>query len=325
MAKRAAEFDIMKGIGILLVITAHFFGWNHPWLSRGINSFHMPMFFIVAGYFSKSFVNWPDVWSNIKKYACRLLPAYIFTQLFIVGWCILTALFLGGEWSDVIRESLSLVWGDVKGPATPWGNLSIGVIWFLIALFVAKSILQVISKYNGWAIPISFALSIGALLLYKVLPYSIWSISMGLIALPFVTIGWWVRNHEIPLWLKITLVLCWIAAIIFSTMNMYEYEWRFYPLDVLGACGGTYCLYLISKWISDHFKFTTKSFAYLGICSLAIMCFHDIEMYCHLGNHVIALFPVSFPEWAYYIFRYVLTVALAMIAIKTPIIKRLFT
>lgn len=325
MAKRAAEFDIMKGIGILLVITAHFFGWNHPWMSKIINSFHMPMFFIVAGYFSKSFSSWDETWSNIKKYARRLIPAFVFTQLCIIGWCILMVFTKEGDWSTVIRESLSLLWADMKGPETPWGKLSIGVIWFLMALFVSKSVLLVISKFKGWAIPISLALSIGSLLISSVFPYSIWCISIGLIALPFVTIGWWVKEHQIPSWLKIGIVVCWIAQICFSELAMYDYDWGCYPLDVLGACGGTYCLYMICKWISNHFKITTKSFAYLGICSLAIMCFHDIEMYCHLGNHVIALIPISFPKWAYYVFRYILTITLAMVAIKTPLIKRLFT
>lgn len=54
---RNVTFDIMKGIGIMLMVTCHFFGWNHPVMDKVINSFHMPMFFIIAGYFSQPYID----------------------------------------------------------------------------------------------------------------------------------------------------------------------------------------------------------------------------------------------------------------------------
>ncbi len=52
MKQRNLTFDIMKGIGILLVLIGHV--WQLPdSIHQTIYSFHMPMFFIVAGYFSK--------------------------------------------------------------------------------------------------------------------------------------------------------------------------------------------------------------------------------------------------------------------------------
>lgn len=58
MNQRSSEFDILKGIGILLVIIGHVCyylmkgggGWAN-W-HRIIDSFHMPLFFFVSGYFS---------------------------------------------------------------------------------------------------------------------------------------------------------------------------------------------------------------------------------------------------------------------------------
>ena len=58
LVERDRTFDIMKGIGILLMITAHFFNWNHLVLGRCINSFHMPMFFCLSGYFYKYKSDW---------------------------------------------------------------------------------------------------------------------------------------------------------------------------------------------------------------------------------------------------------------------------
>ncbi len=324
LKRRDVTFDVMKGIGILLVITAHFFSWNHPILGRSITSFHMPMFFLVAGYFSKPFVSWDDTRVQLKKYARRLLPAFVFTQVFRIMWAVLMALTKGEGWGPVIKETLSLFWADPNGPNTVWGNLSIGVTWFLIALFVAKCALLVLTKWEKLVLPVSIILSVGAFLLHKVFPHSIWCISVGLTALPFVAIGWWTRNHTIPVWGLIVCVVCWFFAIFYSNLGMYDMEWKCFPLDFLGACGGTFCLYLVSGFLSKFCGFLSRFFAILGIWSLAIMCFHDIEMHCHLGNHVMALFPFTLPLWGKFVFRYFLTIALAAIAVKTPVLKRVF-
>lgn len=322
--RRDRTFDIMKGIGILLVITAHFFSWNHPLLGRSITSFHMPMFFIVAGYFSKTFSTWEEAGLSIKKYARRLLPAFVFTQVFIILWAVLMELTKGEGWNPVIRETLSLLWADPHGLDTPWGRLTIGVIWFLFALLVAKCLLLVLSRLKGWAIPISILMAIAALLLHRVFPYSIWCISVGLTALPFLTIGWWARTHKIPVWIIVVCVICWVLAVVYSHLGMYDMDWGCYPLDFLGACGGTCCLYLVSRFISRRLILFPKMLAILGIWSLAIMCFHDLEMHCHLGNHVMALFPFTLPIWGKYLFRYLLTIGLAAIAVNTPIIRKVF-
>ena len=314
----------MKGIGILLVITAHFFSWNHPILDKVITSFHMPMFFLVAGYFSKSFTTWPEAKTQMKKYAKRLLPAFVFTEVIIILWAILMALTKAEGWNEPILHTLSLFWADPHGPATPWGTMYIGVVWFLVALFVAKCLMLPLSRLKGWAIPVSIVLAIGAILMHRLYPHSIWCFSLALTALPFLTIGWWVRSHKIPVWLIVVCIVGWVGAIAYSHLGMYDFEWDCYPLDFIGACGGTYCLYLFSRLIGKYLKVIPRAFAILGIWSLAIMCFHDLETHCRWGNHVMALFPLALPLWGKYVFRYSLTIALAAVAVHTPVLKKLF-
>ena len=108
-----------------------------------------------------------------------------------------------------------------------------------------------------------FTLAVSALLLHKMFPYSIWCISLGLVALPFVTLGWWLRSHTLPLWTKLLAIGCWILAIGVSYLGMYDFEWKIYPLDVVGACGGTYVLYLLSKLIDRHLKYVSKGLTYV--------------------------------------------------------------
>lgn len=284
----------------------------------------MPMFFIVAGYFSKTCSDWEDAKTRIKKYAKRLLPAFVFTQGAIVLWTAIMAWTKNEAWSSVIREGLSLLWADPYGPETPWGCLTIGVVWFLIALFVSKLILLLLSKLGGWSIPVSILLSVGAVLLHGFFPYSILCLSLGLVASPFLTIGWWWRTHNFPIWIPIVCVVCWVFAIVFSKLDLFEYTWHCYPLDFLGACGGTVVLYFLSRLIGKNLGFFARGLAILGIWSLAIMCFHNLETHCRLGSHVMAIFPFTLPIWGQYAFRYLLTVALAGVAVHMPILKKVF-
>lgn len=324
-SNRDSTFDIMKGIGIILVITCHFFGWNHPLMDRVINSFHMPMFFIVAGYFSKPHIDSLIDRNNIKKYIRRLLPAFVFTQLLIVCWSVLMAVSGNVLWDKVVSDFLSVLWADPFGPMTPWGKLSIGVIWFLLSLLIAKIILIPLSRTGGWAIPISLVLAYVAILLHSVWPYSILCSSHGIVALPFVTIGWWVRNIKIPNWFVLPSLVCWVLALTLSSMDMFEMNWTCYPVNVIGACGGTYCLYVISKGIDKYTGVFGKVLAVLGLWSLAIMCAHCFEMASHLGNHVMGITPFDYPVWAKYTVRYVVTIALAAALYYFPLTKKIFS
>ena len=63
----------------------------------------------------------------------------------------------------------------------------------------------------------------------------------------------------------------------------------------------------------------------LGIWSLAILCVHCFEMASHLGNHVMGLTGQTFPTWAQYVVRYVVTIALAIALYYFPVTKRIFS
>ena len=324
MKERDVTFDIMKGIGILLVIVCHIVGWNHPRMQQFILSFHMPLFFLVAGYFSKSYIDRATAKRSVKNFFMRLIPPMAVTQLIIVAWAMLMAVAKHEGWDTPIREAFSLLWADVNGPMTLWGRLGLGVIWFLLALFWAKTLLIPLSRLKQWAIPVSLVVAFAALLLHRVFPYSIWCLSLGLMALPFVTIGWWAKEHPIPLWLKIVAVVCWVIAICFSRLEMYTFTWKCYPLDVLGACGGTYCVYLLSLGIKKYLKITTKTLSALGFWSLAIMCVHCFEINAHLGSRLWALTRVEVGQWPMFVWRLVLTLGLAVLLVHIPKAKNLF-
>ena len=72
--KRDITFDMMKGIGILLMLIGHVWAAYIPYIHKVIYSFHMPLFLIVAGYFSKPYSSDNNNKSAIYSYFRRLLP-----------------------------------------------------------------------------------------------------------------------------------------------------------------------------------------------------------------------------------------------------------
>ncbi len=113
MNQRSSEFDILKGIGILLVIIGHVCyylmkgggGWAN-W-HRIIDSFHMPLFFFVSGYFSSKGLSritniqtgakW--VWSKVLRLILPLcfIPV-IYVTLVNNGYCSFNLIIEGEYW-----------------------------------------------------------------------------------------------------------------------------------------------------------------------------------------------------------------------------------
>ncbi len=81
MSKKIHNVDLIKGIGIILVMIGHsgmfLFIKENTLLNTVIYSFHMPLFFIVAGFFMKDKV-------NIKKSVKRLLVPFLIASIFWV-------------------------------------------------------------------------------------------------------------------------------------------------------------------------------------------------------------------------------------------------
>ena len=313
----------MKGIGILLVLLGHVWSQYIPHTHHVICSFHMPLFFLVVGYFSKTWSDWPTAKQTLRKYFVRLVIPMAVTQLAITLWYVLMALVQASTWQMVLSQLLATFSADVFPPPHMGGAL--GVVWFLLALFWAKVALLFLSRLKVWALPASVAIAIGTLLLHQVFPYSLWCLSHGLTALPFVVLGWWLRTHKAPLWLCLIAVLCWGVALFFlPTMDMYSFTYSHYLLNALGACGGTYVVYFVSRLIAQHTRFAARLFSYLGVISLAIMCVHCFEIDCHFGNHLRVALGLDLSAGWLYVWRYALTIALAVVLVHIPKVKKLF-
>ena len=122
--KRLEEFDVLKGIGILLVVLGH---CNiSDVLSRMIFSFHMPLFFMISGFFYYR----QSPTRFLKKTAMRLLVPWLFFVALNIFYAVVYGFWLSHDIHSTVIETLAKI-----NPLREYSHLLYRAIWFLIALF----------------------------------------------------------------------------------------------------------------------------------------------------------------------------------------------
>lgn len=271
---RNPVFDIMKGFGILFVIAGHLPGIN-KYLHQFIFSFHMPLFFILAGYFYKP----KNTLDSLSKDFKRLIIPYIFTCSLLLLYN-LAIFFLNQDYVPLLNSLVASFWGNGSNnhSSSCFANIpSVGAIWFLLALFWCKNIYNIIPK-TKYTICIVILLSVVATLTDRYLVNLPFTLLPGLSAIVFYAVGNLAKQKKIsPYWFIIG-ILIWLYCILFSGMSIVRCYYKYYPLDIIGGITGTYSIYLISKKVSIFDPYISNSLVWLGKNSLAILCFHLIVM-----------------------------------------------
>lgn len=136
--ERDNTLDAMKGVAIIAMVIGHLSDYG-----RGlIYSFHMPLFFILAGYVYKQRPIMVALFKDIKRLLLPYLLVGIFTALclFVVRYdCSAKGLFSG---------ITALIWGSGTTHSSPiFGDqYIIGAIWFLLAMFWCKTAFNILKN-----------------------------------------------------------------------------------------------------------------------------------------------------------------------------------
>ena len=278
--KRIDYFDIAKGIGIILMILGHM-SLRNEYLKNFIYSFHMPLFFIISGYFYKKRENKVCIKNILKK----LIIPYIITCVAMIAYKVFR-LILDGNFTEITNTVK--VWGLASlygsGLGEHFGISSIGAIWFLLALGTATYIMNLIynQKYRYlWVLLIAY---VG----YKTSSY-IWlpfSIQAGMVALVFVYIGVLAKendvlNKKIPTELYALLIF----IIVFSTkyggnIDMVRNYYSDGIIDFIGGISGTFMCIKFSILIDKYLKIIKNFLVFIGKNSLLCMCIHLFSLDC---------------------------------------------
>lgn len=215
MNQRNETIDILKGIGIILVIIGHMH--TVPIILRTIIfSFHMPLFFLVAGYFFKPNFDFKD---KTKKDFSRLVVPYIFTAFILLLYNIFQA-FVGEDRNlGIITKGLiAAIYGSgARHSSLLWGDMPvIGAIWFLLALFWCRVVYNIIACKTRHKYIVAGVVSVIATLADRYLISLPFTILPGLSAMMFYLIGDWLRNHKLSKVIIMVCLTCWVISIIYS-------------------------------------------------------------------------------------------------------------
>lgn len=272
----------MKGIAILCVILGHI---NElPAIGKNlIFSFHMPLFFIVAGYFFKPVKNYK---AKLSKDLKRLIIPYILTGGVIVLYSFLVHFILKQDhenaylsfWAFLFPTGLK---GIVSANSYP--------IWFLCALFWCRQVYNIVfTKNKKWsAIILVLIISLGATLLYDYgsvrLPLAI---IQGLSGMTFYLVGWLICQYKkhFHWYCGLFSFLIWIVCFRYCYVDMIVCYYRNILLAIIVAICGTISIYNVSKGLMRLNKISVLKFVpfyleWAGASSMVILCIHTIERY----------------------------------------------
>lgn len=286
--KRENWIDVLRGIGIILVLIGH----NNPPFIRYIFGFHMGLFFILSGYLYRS----SDIGLCVK--AKELVRKYIipYFALTLVN-LIIHILHIIFVTKDINSIDTSLIVRYLLGIITvDCDNMpSCGPMWFLPALAVSLFMFELIRRIG------SIIIRAGALIICcvvtvliegRVLPLRIHTVFIAVI---FLEIGYIIRKYEVIERLMhnrasckfvakavCCVVLLWLVGYLCIRFNPVD-PWidinsaRFglLPLNVLGASFTTTALMIICILSDRYISRITNLIAYLGRHTIFLLAFDE--------------------------------------------------
>ena len=282
MAERIAWVDFAKGVAIILVVLGHATQGD---LQKFIFVFHMPFFFIMAG-FLLNFEKWGGV-ENYKAFVLKLIrrllvPYYLSEFLSYPIWFVLCHEmgYSSYSWNWLSKDPLVSFLAIFIGNGNNQG-LILQHMWFLPALFFAEIIfIRLYNRLNKigedvFIFAIIFCSLLGLLIgKIHVLPLGA---DIGLTVQIFLLAGVLIRKYNVVerlnLKICVPLMLIVVAAFclnIFVGMNSRNYGDPF--LFYAGGLAGTLLVMKISALMTDG-----KIFSLVSDCgrqSMMILLLH---------------------------------------------------
>lgn len=274
--KRIDYLDMVKGIGIILVVIGHSTLPSDSvitWLA----SFHMPLFFIVSGMllWHKKEEEKPMKDLAIRKFKSIMIPYFSFSVIFIL--VLLYYLFN--------TEGLITVLDIQKDIVQVFSMGGISVLWFLGALFVSELFFLFIRKKTNHAVTIGIGVLLaGIAVIGKPLFEANFSIDASMLHLWFGSV--------VKLLFRSSIAYGFLAIGYYTKMFLKERERIHYGEIAVGILCFFLNLYLcfVNGRVDLNFLVFGNSFlyfldAYLGTMAIVLICKNckPIRLITYLG------------------------------------------
>lgn len=293
--KRDNTIDILKGIGIILMVIGHA---SCPKLLRDfIYPFHMPLFFIASGYFFKD-KNISEKWSFVVR---KIKSIYIPFLLCSLAFLLLHNLFFK---LGIINNQYGAITGTVSALYSLQEIIDrfmkivfkmdfyefylLGAYWFMRAMFFSSLIMC----FGTWFLNIFLksvtksiiTLSILCLLIAGILRYTGYPlpyIAQGgfreMMAVFFIGVGYMIRKKQeillksVAIPILALILYCAICCIYSPSLSYLGNCYDYMAIPFTGVTGTYIVYYLSSIWSKSN---SSKLISYIGRKSLWILTLH---------------------------------------------------
>ena len=257
-AERLSWLDVLKGIGIVLVAIGHIY--SNQTVFNWLYSFHMPLFFLAAGWVYKEKTILTDIKRRIQTI---VVPYFSFGLLVLLYWQVIERRFRNSDMS--FMDSLLGLFSGC------YDNLDFNVhLWFLPCFFVIVVLFNILVMNLGGR-KIAYVVSALMSLIYVVLPMPElpWGINRVFKYIGFYAVGVFLAGRETKI--ADRNVGTGVAAVVLLTVNFFLslYNLTTGLMWFVTALIGVTAMILISQFINEN-----KILQYFGRISLIVLCIH---------------------------------------------------
>ena len=296
---RDASFSITKAVAIVLVVLSH--AAAPGWLAAFVYQFHVPVFFVCAGYFFKS--SYLDGWQPFVERRVRgiYLPFLKWSLLFLCLHNLLFPLGLLSEqygnaaggvlhpyaWHDFVQRAWSCAF-NMSG----YDEFLCGAYWFFRAFFIAGIGFLVLLKLLRWTRGFSSEEGLGWGALAVAFVLAAWLVAGGLrmtgvaqggyrelMGVFFMAAGYLYRRYRERLrhggWLALGCLAYLAAASVWwpTAMSPRADFAGLFSLSVAGLAG-FYLLHYASARLARAGGVVARGLVYVGDRTLYVFAFH---------------------------------------------------
>lgn len=251
MKERDTAIDLCKGLAILLMVVGHVLP-QYNGFCVWIFTFHMPLFFFLAGMTFKPKPFLVQVSGSAKRLLLPFLTCMVCSIL-------IHLLFGNSEWVRLRFEGLFFP-DPFRYPILgfyPRGTAS--ALWFLMALFWGRIYLN--GLYSGWQkayLPVSLCITLMCGYIGKYCFNLPLGMLIGGCAVGYMAMGKWYSEHidrvdKVPQWVWLVFIPLWlfVARRYYFQMWNFDYQKRAYIISVAVACMASMFIYRGAHQISQ--------------------------------------------------------------------------
>jgi fucose 4-O-acetylase-like acetyltransferase len=274
LTSRNAGIDAVRVLGIVAVVVGHVS--NNTVIRDGIYTWHVPLFFVLAGYFWTT--DRPLRVEAAKRTRTLLLP-------YAVWLAIISVVFLP--------------WQAYRGELTPFdairpllGGSYIGMpfsaFWFLSALFIAVLLFRSMQR---WPLGVTLVVIVASLGVAYAFPAQVSAIPLGAgVALPslaFVAAGALIRRVQAsivrPVLVAISLLVGSVAAIasgVSAPLDLKKADFGTPVTSVLVAIAISWALILLGQWLLPRLgSVANETATVLASCGTMVILSHSAVLW----------------------------------------------